>query len=111
MLNFHSSSYQYTPKQDTIVSFLKSQLAEGEYMVPTIPPDATSEERDKITQAAIGKPWAKVAVHDELKYDMVGNMLRGLLVNILMVALLTWILLKFLHQHSVLFFSRAFSLV
>ncbi len=95
VLNLHQSANQYTPKQDSILNYLNSHFSEdGEYFMPGHPPNVTSEERTKLMEAASGKPWVKIAYHKAMNVNMVGNMIRALLVNILMVALLIWILQK-----------------
>jgi hypothetical protein len=94
-LELHQDANQYTPKQDSILRYLSSQFQEsGDYFMPANPPGASAEEREKLMTEAEGKPWAKVSYHTKWSGNMTGNILRGLLVNILMVALLIWILLK-----------------
>jgi hypothetical protein len=95
VLELHQSANQYTPKQDSIISFLNSQFKEsGDYFLPSHPPGASAEERDKLMTESEGKPWAKISYHTKWTGNMGANILRGFLVNILMVALLIWILAK-----------------
>jgi hypothetical protein len=94
-LNLHQSANQYTAKQDTILNYLSSHFTEsGEYFLPGYPPNASAEERTKLMEAAAGKPWVKIAYHSSMNVNMVGNMVRLALVNMLMVGLLIWLLQK-----------------
>jgi hypothetical protein len=95
VLNIHQSANQYTSKQDTILNFLSSHFSEsGEYFMPGLPANATSDEMTKSMEVNAGKPWAKIAYHSSLDVNMTGNMIRLVLVNILMVALVVWLLQK-----------------
>jgi hypothetical protein len=96
-LNLHSAQQQYTPKQDSILAFLGTQFSEdGAYFLPTYPPGASNEEMEKQMKSAEGKPYAQISYHKSMPGmdKMVMNMVRGLLVNIFMVWLLCWILVK-----------------
>lgn len=96
-LDLHRPAQQYTPKQDTILSFLSSQLTEGRYMVPTIPQGASSEERESYMEKVNGKPWAMVDYHSSQEASagaMTLNMARGLLVNILVLYLFVWVITR-----------------
>ena len=95
LINFHESTQQYTPKQDAIMNVLKSEgLEEGGYMMPMLPKTATMEEWQQFMKNAEGKPWASIQYHNELKNNMVLNMVRGLVINIVTVFLLCWILVR-----------------
>ena len=96
-LNLHRSQQQYTPKQDSILSYLGTQFSEdGAYMLPNYPPGISSEEMDKQMKATEGKPWAQVVYHKSMPgmNKMFVNMGRSLLINILVVWLLCWFLVK-----------------
>jgi hypothetical protein len=96
-LELHRPAQQYTPKQDTIIDFLKSNLAEGRYMIPTLPEGASSEEHEAFMSKMDGKEWAIVDYHSHMEASagaMINNMIRGLLVNILIVYLFIWILTR-----------------
>lgn len=96
-LELHRPAQQYTPKQDTIIGFLKSNLAEGRYMIPTLPEGASSEEHEAFMNKMDGKEWAIVDYHSSMEANagaMTTNMIRGLLVNILIVYLFIWILTR-----------------
>jgi hypothetical protein len=95
VLELHRDANRYTPKQDSILQYLNSQFTEsGEYFLPTHPDGASAEEQEKLMQEATGKPWVKIAYHTGWNENMGANILRGFIVNILMVALLMWILMK-----------------
>jgi hypothetical protein len=95
VLNLHHASQEYTPKQDTIVAFLNQQLTEdGSYLLPNYPPNTPYEEIQKTMESRTGKPWMQIQYHRELKVNMGMNIARGLATDIVIVALLCWILLK-----------------
>lgn len=87
VLNWHGTAYQYTDKQDTIMNFLNSQLTkEGQYHLPALPEGASSEQHKALMKSMDGKPWALVQYHASFKMSMGSNMIRGLIVNMLIVA-------------------------
>jgi hypothetical protein len=95
MLNLHHASQEYTPKQDSILSFLSSQFSEeGSYLVPAYPKGISREEMEKQMESRKGKPWAQIQYHKALDVNMGANIVRGLVADIIMVALLCWILMK-----------------
>lgn len=92
-LNLHQPAQKYTPKQEAILSFLDQQgLEEGGYYMPGTPEGASIEEYDRIMKEAAGKPWATIQYHHQQNSTMGMNMMRGVLVNIVMVLLLCWII-------------------
>jgi len=94
VLGIHSSEMAYTDKQDVILQCLnESGVEEGTYFLPNAPADMSSEERQAMYEANIGKPWAMVSYHDSMSANMASNMIRGLVVNILAVFLLCYILI------------------
>lgn len=94
-INFHLPAQTYTPKQAAILSTLASeQLEEGGYYMPGLPEGASMQEHEKLMDEAKGKPWALVQYHHKFENNMVMNMVRGLLTNVLMLFLFTWILLR-----------------
>lgn len=94
-LELHRSANDYTPKQDSILQFLNSQLTEdGSYFLPTYPMSASSDEKAKIMEDNMGKPWVQLSYHKAYDANMGMNIIRGLLTSILMVALVIWILQK-----------------
>jgi len=95
VLNLHGSMATYTPKQDSVMNYLNTQFSEdGFYMMPGYKPGTTREEMEKQMKACEGKPWVQLYYHKAMNINMVSNMVRGLFTNIVMVALLCWLLLK-----------------
>jgi hypothetical protein len=100
LINFHESAQQYTPKQDAIMNVLKSEgLEEGGYILPMLPKTATTEEWQQFMTNAEGKPWASIQYHNAMKNDMMMNIIRGLVVNIITVWLLCWVLVRLKHTN------------
>lgn len=93
-LDLHRSAQQYTPKQDSILQSLTQQLEPGRYFMPTFPAGATADEAQKVTEAAMGKPWAIVELHKAWPESMTMQLIRSLLTNMVIVFLLCWILQK-----------------
>jgi len=92
-LDLHRPQQQYTPHQDTILSFLNEHLnADGGFFLPTVPQSASMEEMQQLSEQSIGKPWAQVFYHKTMKDNMTRNMLRNFLINIVVVLLFMWIL-------------------
>lgn len=95
LINLHQPAQNYTPKQDAIMSALSAQqLEEGGYIVPSLPPDATMDDHEKFVAEAGGKPWAMIQYHHDMEMNMTLNMVRGFLINIIMVAMLAWLLVR-----------------
>ena len=95
VLNLHRPSEQYTPKQDSIMAFLNTQFSEdGSYFLPNHADGASSEEIQKMMSSADGKPWMQIQYHKALNMNMGANIAKGLVTDIIIVALLCWILLK-----------------
>lgn len=87
-IDFHYPAQQHTPKQDEIVAFMSAQgLEEGGYFMPRAPKDASMEEATKAGEAMQGKPWMRIEYHKAYEANMVMNMIRGLLVNIIIIYL------------------------
>jgi hypothetical protein len=96
-LNLHEAQQRYTPKQDSILSYLNTQFSEdGAYMMPTFAPGTSNDVMEKQMKAMEGKPWAQVVYHKSMPgmNKMFMNMGRSLLVNIFVVWLLCWLLVK-----------------
>lgn len=93
ILDLHRPANQYTAKQDEIMQYLSGQFSEdGSYFLPNYPPGSSNEVMEQYMQAAVGKPWAVVSYHKEMKANMGMNITRNLIVDILMVGLFCWIL-------------------
>jgi hypothetical protein len=105
VLDTHKAAMQYTPKQDSVLSYLSSQFSgDGSYIMPRSAPGTSMEECKKQMQSAIGKPWAQVVYHTSMKDNMGSSMMRNLVVNIIAIWLLCWIFSGF----SVNNFSKTF---
>ena len=95
LINFHKPAQQYTENQDAILSFLNTQnLPEGGYMLLGMPDGATMEQHEAAMKASNGKPWAYVQYHKSMDTNMGMNMIRGLLINMLLVYLFCWLVSK-----------------
>ena len=95
MLNLHHASQEYTPKQDSIMAYLNTQFSEdGSYLLPNSPSHTSQEEMMKRMEPYKGKPWMQIEYHKSLDTNMVANILKGFVVDIIMVALMCWILMK-----------------
>jgi hypothetical protein len=93
LINFHKPAQQYTEKQDAIMNFLNSQqLPEGGYVIPSLPDNATMEDHEQLMKTADGKPWVSVQYHNSLNTNMVMNMVRGFITNIILVLLFCWLI-------------------
>ena len=96
VLNLHAKAFQYTPKQEAILTSLNSLVTEeGQYLIPNLPADATSEDREAYMKNSDGKPWAMVSYHKAMDMNMGMNMIRGLLVDIVAIFFLCWIVSRF----------------
>ena len=94
-LDLHRPANAYTPKQDTILNFLSSQLTtSGDYFMPTFPDGASSEEQAALMEQSNGKPWAKVSYHTKWDGSMGMNILRGFIVSLICVRMVIWIISK-----------------
>ena len=107
MLNLHHASQEYTPKQDSIMSYLNTQFSEdGSYLMPNYPPGTSREDMEKQMDANKGKPWMQIQYHKAQNTNMGANIFRGLVLDIVMVALFCWILLKIsVPEFSTIFFA------
>jgi hypothetical protein len=92
LVNFHKPAQNYTPKQDAIMTALNSQnLEEGGYIMPGVPEGTSMDDHEKMMKDMEGKPWATVQYHKSYENDMIMNMIRGLLVDIVLVYLFCWL--------------------
>lgn len=94
ILDTHRPMQNYTPKQQEILDFLGQNLEDGSYYLPTLPQGASMEENEKLMKESVGKPWAEIRYHKAMNANMSLNMIRGLLVDILVVFLFCSYLLK-----------------
>ncbi|MEP7259126.1 MAG: hypothetical protein ABI687_12065 [Flavitalea sp.] len=95
IIDLHRPANQYSPKQTEILHYLDSQLViNGQYMLPTVPAGTSMDEASKMMKTGVGKPWALIAFHKEMKNDMASAISRALIVDIIMMGLFCWILAK-----------------
>ena len=93
MINFHRPAQNYTEKQDAIMSFLNSQgLKEGGYIVPSVPEGTSMDEAQAAMKTMEGKPWAIIQYHNSHEMSMTMNMVRGFLVNFVIMLMFIWII-------------------
>lgn len=96
ILDLHRPAQQYTDKQEEILSFLNSRFDhDAAYFLPNHPPGASHEVMEKSMEDAMGKPWAIIQYHKELKMSMGMNVARSLIVDILMAGFFCWIISAF----------------
>ena len=94
--DFHNSTQQYTEKQQAIMEFLNAQqLEEGGYVMPILPKTATMEEWQELMKDRQGKPWASIQYHTAMNDNMILNMVRSFIINVLTVFLFCWIIGQF----------------
>jgi hypothetical protein len=94
VLNLHKE-YKKAPGEEAIMTFLNSQFsADGQYMVPMADENASAEEMQKVQESMKGKPWAVISYHKSYDADMMNNIIRGLLVDIIAVLFVCWVLMK-----------------
>ena len=96
--NLHGPAQQYTDKQDAIMSFLSNQgLKEGGYYMPRVPDNAGRSEMETAMKNSDGKPLARIEFHEKAETNMNAmmiNMVRGFLVNFVIVFLFCWLIGK-----------------
>jgi hypothetical protein len=91
----HDAEYKHIPQQDQIINTLSSIIKEdGQYMVPRDAPGGTMEDREKAMQQMIGKPWAVINYTSSFEQKMTMSMIRGFLVDLVIVLLMIYVLGK-----------------
>ena len=58
-------------------------------------------------EASKGQPWATIAFHKTMDMNMGLNMVRGLLINFVAIALLLWVLMQFANKGFKEFFMAS----
>jgi hypothetical protein len=95
VLYMHRSGQEYTPKQDSIMAFINTQFsADGSYLLPNDPKGTTMDEMKTHMASRKGKPWMQIQYRKVMDTNMGANILEGLINDIVIVALLCWILTK-----------------
>lgn len=96
VFDLHSKAHSYTDRQDAILSALNTELTEeGSYMLPMPKPGTPMSEHEAFMKENEGKPWATVIYRKSLETDMVMNIVRGFIVNLVLMALFCWMISKF----------------
>ncbi|WP_395768648.1 hypothetical protein [Aquirufa sp.] len=91
--NLHEPSQKYSPGQDSVLIALKTHIKNpGGYILPRMKDELSMDQMESFTQSIQGKPWAIIRYYDAYEVDMLSNMLRGAVVNILLAILLIWII-------------------
>ncbi|HEY0677064.1 MAG TPA: hypothetical protein VGD17_02215 [Chitinophagaceae bacterium] len=89
----HDNEFKYHPQQDQIISALSANLKEdGRYMIPRPAPDVSSEEYQKVMSEMFGKPSAIITYKSSLENKMASQMIRGFLIDIVIVLLLIYLM-------------------
>ena len=95
ILPVHSGEAKYTPAQTEIMNALSASLKEdGTYMLPTVQPGASMDEHQKLMTSMEGKPWATVIYRNSYKIDMVMPLVRGFLIDLVLVLILIYVLTR-----------------
>jgi len=93
VLNLHYPAQQYTPRQDSILSYLNTQFdSSGGYFLPTIPKDGSMDDMKKLNETSKGKPWVQIQYHRTLNTNMPMNMFRSFATNFFIVLFFCWII-------------------
>lgn len=96
IFNLHHAAQQYTPKQDSIISYLNTQFdSSGGYFIPNLPKDASSDDMKKLEENTMGKPWVQIAYHKSYDASMGVNIVKALVADIIIVLLFCWIISGF----------------
>lgn len=92
----HDNAYKYAPGQDSIISFLSTQLpGDGEYLVPRPNPELSKVEQQKQQEAMMTGPWALINYHPKYESEMGKTMLIGFVNCFVCVLLVSLVIRKF----------------
>src|SRR6185436_3739740 len=95
VLSLHKGAFKYTPAQETILTTLSSNLnEEGAYYMPSLPDGSSKKEKMDQMKANEGKAWAWVIYHPKAVNKMTSSMIRGFMVDFVIVLLLVVLLTK-----------------
>lgn len=96
VLDMHRPTQEYTPKQDSVLAYLNTQFdSSGGYFLPNLPKGASNEEMQKFEQDVIGKPWVQIFYHKTYDANMVVNILKAFITNVIVVLFFCWIISGF----------------
>jgi hypothetical protein len=91
----HASESTYTPAQDSIMACLNSNLPEGGmYLLPNYPPGTPFDKQQEVCKSYIGKPFATINYVKVYSMDMTLPMIRGFLIDFLIVFCLIYMLTR-----------------
>lgn len=95
-LNLHSSAQQYTPLDQEILAHLaKLELDEGMYALGSPSPEERADPEGlgaEYTARMEGQPYAVLNYQNGWTSNMMPNLLRSLVMNVLTALLLFWVL-------------------
>jgi hypothetical protein len=95
ILNLHASESMQAKNQDTIINYLSSHLTEdGQYYIPRADDNASGSQMEEFQKNMTGKPWAIVTYHKAYSANMMMNMIRGILSEMIAVFFVCWVLIK-----------------
>jgi hypothetical protein len=95
VLGLHNGGFKYTSAQDSIRDVLSSSLKEdGGYFIPNVPPGSDKKAKMDLMKQNEGKPWAWVIYHQRMEDNMIKQIIRGFLIDFVLVLLLVIILTK-----------------
>ena len=95
ILPIHSGEAKYTPAQNELLNSISASIKEdGTYMLPTVAPGASMDEHQKLMSGMEGKPWATVIYRNSYKMDMVMPLVRGFLIDLVLVIILIYVLTR-----------------
>ena len=105
-LHIHDDAYQYTSSQETLLTTLKNNLPnEGQYILPSIPPNSSPDAMDSLSRKMNGNPWAIISYHKSYEYDMVMPIVRGFLIALVCVLLVCLVIQKFAKKSFISIFG------
>jgi hypothetical protein len=76
-MHHHDAAYQKAPNSQAILAAMSGIKEEGQYMLPDMDVNATSEQQEAMGKAMEGKPWAMVTYHPSMKNEMGTAMIRS----------------------------------
>lgn len=95
-IGIHDNAYKYVSAQDSIMTYLSSQLAiDGEYLLPQADPALPKDEKMKQGEALMGKPWALISYHQTHESDMGKTISIGFINCFICVLLACLVIRKF----------------
>lgn len=111
ILDLHRPAQDYTPKQDSILSYLNNHLEkEGGYFLPTVPKGSSADEVQALEKEMVGKPWATIQYHSSYNANMGMNMGRGIAVNIVILLLVIRIIQRISSPSFIQIFGICFTI-